>query len=285
MKPAILIVEDDTTTRVMLSRWLEHSGYHVTEAPDGETAFDLLEKGAFDVIVTDIVLGTIDGIEVLYTARLQPYQPEVILLTGYGSLDTCIAAVRAGAYDYLQKPCDEEELLRRIEGALQRRKTEQQRRMVEQRLIETATLVSDIYQQSSSESHQRVPLASSSPRTEEPTPYAETTNYATGYSHPLPYHIGELSIGKTRHDVIFKGQPIRLTPIEYTLLCYLAAKKGLVCRFSEMVYKTHGLNTTDADAQPLLKPHIHNLRKKLDSSYFINDRGIGYRLVNPDAEG
>ncbi len=283
MQPAILIVEDDTTTRVMLARWLEHSGYHVTEAPDGETAFDLLEKEAFDIIVTDIVLGTIDGIEVLYTARLQPYQPEVILLTGYGSLDTCIAAVRAGAYDYLQKPCDEEELLRRIEGAMQRRKTEQQRRIIEQRLVETATLVSDIYQQASAESHQqRVPLAATSPATNQPH-YAETTD-STGYSFSAPYHIRELSIGKTRHDVFFKGQPIRLTPIEYTLLCYLAAKKGLVCRFSEMVYKTHGLNTTNADAQPLLKPHIHNLRKKLDSSYFINDRGIGYRLVNPDEE-
>lgn len=145
MKPHILLVEDDQNTSIALGYWLQQAGYRVTRAPDGETAFDLLENDVYDVVLTDIVLGDIDGIEVLQAARMQDYHPEVLILTGHGTLDTAIAAIRAGAYDYLVKPCDEDELLRQLNGAVQRRMVEKRRRMVERQLIDSAALLTTIY--------------------------------------------------------------------------------------------------------------------------------------------
>lgn len=116
----ILLVEDATNTRKLIGKLLETSGYHVTYATDGETAIDTLEKESFAVVLTDIVLGNVDGLEVLHAARGQSYRPVVVLLTGYGSIETSIAALRLGAYNYLIKPVQDEELLACIASAVEK---------------------------------------------------------------------------------------------------------------------------------------------------------------------
>jgi DNA-binding response OmpR family regulator len=75
---------------------------------------------------------------------------------------------------------------------------------------------------------------------------------------------------------------VRLTPIEYTLLSYLTERCGKVCSFQEIIQQTHGFEATDAEAQQLLKPHIHNLRQKLEADYVVSYRGRGYALINPE---
>lgn len=121
----ILLVEDDDAARFSLARVLERVGYQVEAVADGETAVALLDPAAagrhFDLVLTDLVMREIDGIEVLDHARKLADPPEVILLTGYGTLQTAIDALRAGAFDYLLKPCKPDDLLRCIERAMERR--------------------------------------------------------------------------------------------------------------------------------------------------------------------
>jgi DNA-binding NtrC family response regulator len=105
MSANILLVEDDPAARLALSRMLESVGYQVATAPDGSTAITMLSETSFDVVVSDMRLPDIDGVEVLQVATSLPFPPSVVLLTGYGTLDTAIAALRAGASDYLLKPC------------------------------------------------------------------------------------------------------------------------------------------------------------------------------------
>jgi DNA-binding response OmpR family regulator len=127
MAEHILIVEDDTIMRENIAMFLETSGYRVTQAADGETALDLLETttlqgGCYDVVVTDIMMGAVDGVQVMEVARKQPYKPEVILLTGHGSLETAMTALRTNAFDYLLKPCRITILIERVAAALDYRK-------------------------------------------------------------------------------------------------------------------------------------------------------------------
>ncbi|NJN67901.1 MAG: response regulator transcription factor [Chloroflexaceae bacterium] len=284
MKPHILLVEDDLNTRIALSYWLQQAGYRVTQASDGEVAFDLLENDVYDVVLTDIVLGDIDGIEVLQAARMQSYSPEVLILTGHGTLDTAIAAIRAGAYDYLVKPCDEDELLRQLNGAVQRRRVEAQRRMVERQLMDSAALLMSIHPQGEWDGGCPVPSLGPSEEVAPPNaPSSDASAHASPHLPALPrtIHIGELSIGDSRHAVSFRGEPVRLTPIEYALLCCLAKNPGTAHPYRHIVRHTHRFETDEADAQMLVKQHIFNLRKKIDPAYLVNDRGRGYMLVDP----
>jgi len=261
MKPHVLLVEDDHMARLTLARRLQHAGYRVTQASDGETAIALLEEETFEVVLTDMVLGDVSGIDVLQAAKRQPDNPAVILLTGHGSLDTSLNAFRGGAYDYLLKPCPPDELLACVDRACQRYTTEQK--------LREAAMV--IYGHAGGKAP---------PDTE--TPSSRGTPLASSPPRARSICIGELSIGKSRRDVFFQGEPVHLTPIEYALLRYLAETPGQSRKYGDIVFHTHGgCEMSNAEAQGLVKPHIHNLRKKLSSGYLRNDRGTGYMLVDP----
>jgi len=93
--------------------------------------------------------------------------------------------------------------------------------------------------------------------------------------------VGELEIDYLRHVVTYDGQLLRVTPIEYALLCCLARAEGQVVEGSIIVQYTHGHRLNNSEAQLLLKTHVRNLRRKLDPRYLTNIRGIGYRLASP----
>lgn len=264
MKSHILLVEDDAPTRITLAHLLQYAGYHVTQAANGEIAIDLLETNHFDVVVTDIVMDTIDGIEVLHTARLHPDRPNVILLTGHGTLETAIAALRYGAFDYLLKPCDDETLIASVDRAAQRYADEHS-------LRQAAALIMNFYDRSSDS--QSSPSSSSSAST--------FSGKDSGVQQSI--HIGELHIGPTRHETTFQGTSLQLTPIEFELLRFLAETPGEVQDCRDIVRHTHHFEADDSEAQMLVKQHVRNLRKKLPGDYLVNQRGIGYKLVNPDS--
>ena len=109
----ILVVEDDKTSRENLAELLEAEGpYEISTAGDGATALELIASGpAVDVVITDIKMPGADGVEVLRAAKSKQPETAVIMLTGYGSLETATAAVRAGAFAYLLKPIDFDNLV------------------------------------------------------------------------------------------------------------------------------------------------------------------------------
>lgn len=267
MTIGILIVEDDEPTRLSLVYQCQFMGYEVTEAPDGETAIDLLGSQRFNVVVTDIILGLVDGMEVLHAARSQPYQPEVIVLTGHGSFETAVTAMREGAFNYLVKPCDPDELILCIQRAAQRQHVDTQLREAARNLIGAFTDANEL-----------------SKRSERAVTVAAERDITTSQLQSTHTSVGELVVGASRREVTFQGQTVQLTPTEYTILRYLADHVGELCSSCDIAWLSHQIKLTEPEAQSLIKPHIHNLRKKLTPDYLITERGIGYRLVDPKTD-
>ncbi len=100
----ILIVEDEANLRLVLQKELERLGHQVQSASEGEAALKMLEEAAVDVILTDINMPRMDGMQLLKRVRERANPPEVIMLTGFATVDTAVAAMKFGAYDYLSKP-------------------------------------------------------------------------------------------------------------------------------------------------------------------------------------
>ena len=120
-KGRILVVDDDRIATKVLSRLLSRAGYNVSEAQTGRSALSLLSRGAFDLIIVDLVLGEMSGMDVLKQAKLSSPDVEVIIVTGYSSIATAIEATKLGAYHYLEKPFHPDEVLHLVGQAIEKR--------------------------------------------------------------------------------------------------------------------------------------------------------------------
>jgi len=118
----ILIAEDEANLRMVLQKELERLGYRVQVAPDGEAALRKLEESNVDVLLCDINMPRIDGMEVLRRVHERPNPPEVIMLTGQATVETAVEAMKLGAYDYLTKPYSITELDVRVRQAAEKRR-------------------------------------------------------------------------------------------------------------------------------------------------------------------
>ncbi len=116
--PKILIVDDQRNMRTTLAMMLRGVGYEVDEAADGEQGAASGSTGAFDLVLTDLRMGQKDGIDVLRAIKERQPMTEVIVMTAYGTIESAVEAMRLGAFDYIQKPFTEQELLVKVaEGA------------------------------------------------------------------------------------------------------------------------------------------------------------------------
>jgi DNA-binding NtrC family response regulator len=118
MNERLLIVEDEETLCDSLKRVLVREGYSVDTAGNAESAFEVFEKVFYDVIITDIILPGITGIELLRRIKDQSREQIVIIMTAYASLETAVEALRNGAYDYVVKPILHEEIKQIVKNAL-----------------------------------------------------------------------------------------------------------------------------------------------------------------------
>jgi two-component system response regulator HydG len=116
----ILIVDNEPSVRVTLTMLLKGHGHHLLEAGDGQAALDFLRGEAVDLVITDLKMAEVSGLDVLRGAKLLSPETEVILLTGHGTVESAVEAMRAGAFDYVTKPFEPSELLHRVENALER---------------------------------------------------------------------------------------------------------------------------------------------------------------------
>ncbi|NNF98908.1 MAG: response regulator [Desulfobacteraceae bacterium] len=110
----ILLVDDDPILLAGIAKDLETEGYKVTTAINGEKAFALINRQHFDLVITDLVMGNIDGIQVLERVKDKNPETMVIILTGYGDMASAISALRHHADDYMLKPSDSEEFRYRV---------------------------------------------------------------------------------------------------------------------------------------------------------------------------
>jgi two-component system response regulator HydG len=118
----ILVVDDQRNMRTTLAMMLRGSGYDVDEAGDGTKGAELGATGAYDVVLTDLRMGTVDGIEVLRIIKQKMPMTEVVVMTAYGTIESAVEAMRLGAFDYIQKPFTEQELLMKVQRAVDNRR-------------------------------------------------------------------------------------------------------------------------------------------------------------------
>jgi DNA-binding NtrC family response regulator len=133
-KHSILVVDDDAPFRGVLATELERLGFSVDAAASGADALAFCATHEPDVVLLDLRMPDMDGLSVLRVLRQRETVAEVILLTGHGSMDTAIEAIREGAFDYVAKPCPLDELEMRIQRALERRTLRRQTRLLERGL-------------------------------------------------------------------------------------------------------------------------------------------------------
>src|SRR5688500_8128314 len=118
----ILIADDHDSLRRGMAQAIAEAGHDVEEAPNGNNAIEKLHEGFFDVVVSDLKMGGSTGLEVLKTAKTLHPTASVILMTAFGSVSTAVEAMKAGAFDYVQKPFEIEEMEVKIQKALDLRR-------------------------------------------------------------------------------------------------------------------------------------------------------------------
>jgi DNA-binding NtrC family response regulator len=135
LPPAIslLLVDDEKVFLDIMAQRLKRRGFAVATADDGETALRHLQTSAIDVVVLDVAMPGMSGIETLQAIKEQQPLIEVVMLTGQATVATAVEAIRLGAFNYLKKPCEIEDLLAQINNALLRRR-EREARVLEVRM-------------------------------------------------------------------------------------------------------------------------------------------------------
>lgn len=143
----VLLVDDEVVFGQNMSRLLTARGYEVTFMDSGDGAIRALEAGEYDVVVLDLKMPGMDGLTTLKEIKKLGLFTETLILTGHGSIDTALEAVKLGAYDYLTKPCEIEELVAKIEGAWDKKDTAKKQDIQEriQKVVESPRDVFDVF--------------------------------------------------------------------------------------------------------------------------------------------
>jgi DNA-binding NtrC family response regulator len=130
----VLIAEDEPHLAMLLEKYLSERGHDVTTRADGSAALDALRAESFDVALLDIVMPEMDGLEVLRAVREDAAPPEVIIITGNGTIETAISAMKLGAYDYLAKPYRMAEIDVLVRRAWEKRQLSRENALLQSRL-------------------------------------------------------------------------------------------------------------------------------------------------------
>lgn len=245
MAGKILIVDDEDAIRFFAGYGLGRAGWQVHEVSTGEAALAWLEHNSCDVILLDLHMPGVDGLAVMREARKRWPDVMVVIMTAYASLDSAIEAVRQGAFDYLQKPCQIDDIV----ACTNRAMAEKTKRAA----------------------HSQVALQINNfPR---PGNNHDPSSTAVVKSGALAIELGS-------HAVFLKGKRLSLTPTEYGLLEILARSIGQPISISRLIQEGLGYNSGDTQAQETLRVHISRLRRKLGNEYILTVRGGSYALAD-----
>ena len=117
----ILLVDDEKSVRTTLALMLQRVGYQVQEAANGEAALEMINQRFFDLVITDLKMEPVDGMEVLRKIKSNGISTEVVVMTAFSTVESGVEAMKLGAYDYIQKPFDKDEFLMLVNKALERK--------------------------------------------------------------------------------------------------------------------------------------------------------------------
>ena len=143
----ILLVDDEVVFTNNMSKLLSARGYTVTAVNSGDAAIQQLEDHDYDVVVLDLKMPGMDGLTTLKEIKKLGLFTQTLILTGHGSIDSALEAIKLGAYDYLTKPCEIDELVAKIEGAWEKKDDDARKDMMEklQKVVESPKSVFDVF--------------------------------------------------------------------------------------------------------------------------------------------
>ncbi len=274
----ILIVDDEESIRFFLRELLERDGYAIVTADSGEVALRHIEQEEFDLALVDLKMRGISGTDVLRVLHTQAPDTVVIMLTGHGSLESAVEALRQGAHDYLFKPCKTIELRESIRvGLLNRRQKQKQRELLwqlEQHLSTTLDGVRATIQQ-----------VGVSPPVTAPRGAAQTA--APLDSQPVEQkrflQYGSLIVDLTRHVITMEARLLELSPTEFDVLAYLISEAPRVISPQELLREAQGYAAEVWEARDIVRYHIYRIRQKVKDATGRADiirtvRGVGYTV-------
>jgi len=269
----VLVVDDEGAIRYSVSKTLQRIGYEVDESSSGEDALEMMGKREYDVILTDIRMPGLTGVDLL--KRIKDIAPDaiVILMTGYASLGTAVESLRLGAHDYLIKPSSSQDIRQSVSRGVERARNLRRRRAL------LDAIRSNVFELTRADVE-----AVNAVYEDDHAPIEQRIDSMTGLeSVNSNMTLGPLTIYPGRYQISVGDQPIDLTPTEFDLLLYLAAHRGRVVSCHELVREVRGYAVDEAEAREVIRPHVSNLRRKLkqtgqDADLIVNVRGIGYRL-------
>jgi two-component system response regulator HydG len=136
----VLVIDDDAGVRESMRRMLSQAGFTVRVAETGEEGFELAREGAFDVVLSDMRMPGLSGLDVLRQLRDVRVDASFIIMTGFGTVDTAVEAMKLGAVDFVQKPFFRDELLMRVRAAAERRQLARQVDLLQRQIQPSASL-------------------------------------------------------------------------------------------------------------------------------------------------
>jgi DNA-binding response OmpR family regulator len=253
MKSRIMLVDDEQAIRHSLGEILRLEGYDVVTAESGEAAIDFLGREVFDLILLDLKMPGMSGLDVLRYINKATPETKVVLLTAHGSLESAIEALRQGAHDYILKPASSHTIINSVEQALSKRAEQHRRRLLVEQLETSIQRLKDA----------------------EGLEVGGVTELQT-----IPLE-GGVILDIPRREIWRGNQKVSLTPTEGKLLKILLENRGKVLAHKELVFLVQGYETTDWEAPEVLRPLISRVRRKLSvfpggEKWIVNVRGTGY---------
>jgi len=249
----ILVVDDEKAARKSLADILRLEGYDVETAEDGATALGMFEEQSFDLLLLDIRMPGMDGVEVMQkVVELSP-DTQIVLLTAHGSMESAIDALRFGAHDYLIKPSTPQEILSSVASALAQHAETQHKRLLIDQLENSLQQLKNV----------------------------EGVSQANVVGQRVVTLPDGVMVDLARREIWRGNDRVTLTPTEGKLLKVLFENKGRVMSHKDLVFLVQGYEITDWEAPEVLRPLVSRLRRKLSTfpngdSWIVNVRGTGY---------
>ncbi|MDY7041818.1 MAG: response regulator transcription factor [Chloroflexota bacterium] len=258
----ILVVDDEQSVRLSLAELLSMEGHKVTTASSGKEALRYMEEITFDLILLDLIMPGMDGLQVMEIALQLAPDIMIIMLTAHGTLESAIAALRQGAHDYLLKPCAVDDILTSVSAGLEKHKREAHRK-------ELVTVMEETIQELKTAHGIPVPRPTADEKAEEEVRFLQARG---------------IIVDKQKHLASMNGEPLDLTPTELRLLACLLANADRVLSSRELVKEVQNYDCREEEARSIIRVHIRRLRRKVEPDprqpqYIINVRGVGYMFA------
>ena len=245
----ILVVDDEPSIVILLEYTLKQAGYKVSIARDGKAAYDMISSQNFDLVLLDIMLPKMDGMEVCRRIRQERIQVPIIMLTAKSEEYDKIIGLELGADDYITKPFSPREVIARIKAVSRRTNSPSNHPIIEK-----------------NDALENQPLSS------EDQSLKGIVNY------------GDIQIDLDHFEVLVRGEKVELTPKEYELLVYFTQRQGRIISRDQLLNQIWNFDYVGETR--IVDVHISHLREKIEEDtkspkYIKTVRGFGYKFEVP----